>query len=137
MHTTNYFDSFILVSEDTKVSCGTKPPLRANKATVATLQYDLLVNNPYLYTSDELLFKVFAERNNISQETYPQMKSDFFSKGRACLRASPLPKTYGFGIHANSQGKLAIFAMESQQYERLLNDPKIKKLRAMRNSRAR
>lgn len=80
MHTTNYFDSFILVSEDTKVNCGTKPPLRANKTTVATLQYDLLVNNPYLYTSDELLLKVFAERNNISQETYPQMKSDFFFK---------------------------------------------------------
>lgn len=136
IHTTNYFDTFILVAEDTKVNCGTKPPSRLNKPSIAELQYNLLINNPYSFTSDDILFKVFAERNNLAKEDYPKARGDFFSKGKACLRASPLTKTYGFGIHADSKGKLAIFGMETEPYQRFLDDPKVSKKRAMRNSRA-
>ena len=31
VHTTNYFDTFIEVAEDTKVDCGTKPPAKDKK----------------------------------------------------------------------------------------------------------
>ena len=136
MHTTNYFDTFIQVAEDTKVNCGTKPPSRVKKPSIAELQYNLLVNNPYTFTSDDILFKVFAKRTNIPKEAYPKAREDFFSKSKACLRASPLAKTYGFGIHADGKGKLAIFGMETEQYESFLDNPKVSNKRAMRNSRA-
>ena len=43
VHTTNYFDTFIEVAEDTKVDYGTKPPAK-DKKTVAEMQYDLIAN---------------------------------------------------------------------------------------------
>ncbi|MBX9448832.1 MAG: hypothetical protein KL787_03575 [Taibaiella sp.] len=43
IHTTNYFDTFIEVADDTKTSCGTQPPIKEIR-TVAELQYSLLAN---------------------------------------------------------------------------------------------
>ena len=46
VHTTNYFDAFIEVAEDTKAVAGTVPPARATKS-VAEMQYELIANHPY------------------------------------------------------------------------------------------
>jgi hypothetical protein len=32
------------------------------------------------------------------------------------MRASALPKKYGWGVHYDSAGRLALFAMESDEY---------------------
>jgi hypothetical protein len=134
VHTTNYFNTFIEVADDTKAECGTRPPSK-DKKTVAEMQYDLIVNHPYQYTSDEVLFQVFAERNDLTQEEYEQAREQFFSKGQACFRASPLTKTYGFGVHCDGNGKLAIYGRETAEYEKFLADPNIKKVTAMKSSR--
>lgn len=134
IHTTNYFNTFIEVAEDTKVARGTTPPLKP-KRTIAEIQYELIANNPYQCTSDDLLFKVFAERNDLSEAEYTQARQQFFSKGQACLRASPLPKTYGFGIHCNKDGKIAIYGMETLEYEMYIADKTLKKLKAVRSIR--
>ena len=42
IHTTNYVDTFIAVAEDTKVDQGTKPPAKADKKTIAEIQYELI-----------------------------------------------------------------------------------------------
>lgn len=65
IHATNYFDTFIEVAEDSKKDCGTNPPVKAKK-TIAEMQYELIVKNPYKYTSDDILFKVFADRNDLT-----------------------------------------------------------------------
>lgn len=135
IHTTNYYDTFIEVAEDTKVFCGTKPPFKTDKKTIAEMQYEILVNNPYKFTSDEILFQVFADRNDLTKAEYKQARQQFFSKGQPCFRSSPLTKTYGFGVHADSNGKVAIFGMETEQYEKFLTDPKIKKVKAMRTTK--
>lgn len=135
IHTTNYFNTFIEVAEDTKVACGTKPPSKADKKTIAEMQYALLAENPYKFTSDEVLFQVFADRNDLTQAEYDQARQQFFSKGQPCFRTSPLTKTYGFGIHADSNGKVALIGMETEQYENFQNDPTIKKVKAMRSKR--
>jgi hypothetical protein len=134
VHTTNYFNTFIEVADDTKAECGTRPPSK-DKKTVAEMQYDLIVNHPYQYTSDEVLFQVFAERNDLTQEEYEQAREQFFSKGQACFRASPLTKTYGFGVHCDGNGKLAIYGRETAECEKFLADPNIKKVTAMKSSR--
>lgn len=134
IHTTNYFDSFIEVAEDCKAGNGTKPPAKENK-TVAEMQYELIVKNPYKYTSDEILFQVFADRTGLVKAEYKQAKEVFFSKGQACLRASPLAKTYGFGIHSDNNGKIAIYGVETPEYKKFVTDAKVKKLKAMRSKR--
>lgn len=134
IHTTNYFNTFIEVAEDTKAICGTKPPSKDNK-TIAEMQYELLVKSPYKYTSDDIFFQIFAIRNDLTKTEYQKVREHFFSKGQPCFRASPLTKTYGFGIHSNSEGKVALFGMETKQYESFKKDEKIKKLKAMKSSK--
>ena len=134
-HTTNYYNTFIEIAEDTKADCGEKPNSKGEKMTVAEMQFEMISRNPYRFTSDEVLFEIFAERNDISETEKENARNEYFSKGQACFRASPLTKTYGFGVHFDAEGKMAIYPMESEQYEKFLNDNSVKKLKAMRSSR--
>lgn len=132
IHTTNYFDTFIEVAEDTKTYCGVKPPLK-DKRTIAEMQYELIAANPYKYTSDDILFKVFADRNDLIKAEYQQAREQFFSKGQPCFRTSPLTKTYGFGMHSDKNGKVALYGMDTEKYHQLLADGAIKKVKAMKS----
>jgi hypothetical protein len=51
------------------------------------------------------------------------------------MRASPLTKKYGWGVHYDGQGKIAICAVDSQAYRRFVEDQNIKKYFAMRSKR--
>ncbi len=133
MHSTNYFDAFIEVAEDTKATEGTVPPIRGTKKSVANYEYELVSKNPYKYTSDDVFFSVYAKRNAIPKNK--KERATFFSKGRPCFRASPLTKTYGWGVHSNAEGKVAIFGVGSKEYLKMLNDKKIIKKKAMRSKR--
>lgn len=133
-HTTNYFDTFIEVAEDTKVTSGTKPPAKEKK-TVAEMQFELIAQNPYKYTSDDVLFQVFADRNDLTKAEYKEAREQFFSKGQPCFRASPLTKTYGFGLHNDDQGKIALYGMETDEYQKMLADTRLQKVKAMKSSR--
>lgn len=134
IHTTNFFDTLIMVAEDTKVNCGTKPPAK-DKKTVAEMQYEMIAKNPYKYTSDDILFQVFADRNELTKAEYQQAREQFFSKGQPCFRASPLTKTYGFGIHSDDNGRVALYGMETDEYQKFLADSNIKKVKAMKSNK--
>lgn len=136
VHTTNYFDTFIEVAEDTKANCGTKPVSKSGNKTLAEVQYDLLMHHPYEFTSDDVFFTVFAEWNDLGEAERKKARQVFFSKGQACFRSSPLTKAYGFGVHANSEGRVAIYGMETESYEKFRNDPGVKKVKAMRSSKS-
>lgn len=131
-HSTNYFNTFIEVATDTKVDSGTRPPTKSKK-TVAEMQYEMIAKNPYKFTSNDVFFQVFADRKDISKSEYKQARELFFSKGQPCFRASPLTKTYGFGIHSNNDGKVALYGMETAEYQNFLTDDKIKKVKAMKS----
>ena len=133
--TTNYFNTFIEVAEDTKANAGTIPPSKGDKKTIAQMQYDLISRHPYKYSSDEILFQIFAERNDLIRSDLKAAREDFFSKGQACLRASPLTKTYGFGVHNDANGKVAIYGVETPGYEKCVADKNLKKVKAMRTTR--
>jgi hypothetical protein len=134
VHTTNYFNTFIEVSGDTKANCGTQPPSK-DKKTVAEMQYELIAKNPYKYTSDDILFQVYADRNDLARSEYIHAREQFFSKGQPCFRASPLTKNYGFGIHCDSNGKVALYGIETDEYQNFLADTKVKKVKAMKSSK--
>ncbi len=134
VHTTNYFNTFIEVAEDTKADQGTRPPSK-DKKTVAEMQYELLANNPYKFTSDDIFFQVFAERKDLAKSEYKQAREAFFSKGQPCFRASPLTKTYGFGVHSDSEGRVALFGMETESYQKYIADTSVKKVKAMKSGK--
>lgn len=135
IHTTNYYNTFIEVADDCPVSSGTVPPAKEGVPSVARLQYEMLRGNPYRYDSDEALFSVFAVRKDIAGSEWEERRQTFFSKGQACFRASPLPKSYGWGVHCDKEGKLALYGREEAEYQQLVDDDSIKKLKAMRSKR--
>lgn len=134
-HSTNYENTFIEIAEDCPVVQGTIPPLRGSKKSVANLQYELLNGHPYHYTSDDIFFKIFAIRNDLTPAELPEARSTFFSKGQPCFRASPLTKRYGWGVHSNQEGKVALFGRESEDYEKFVKDSEVAKVKAMRSKR--
>lgn len=126
MKTTNYRDTLITASPDTPVSIGTIPE---KPETVAGVQHTLLAGRPYALTSDDLLHAAHLERGGDKD------RESFFAKPQACLRASPLVKQFGWGIHHDGEGRIAMVAMEGEDYARLLADPAVKKTPGMRRSR--
>lgn len=133
-HTTNYRNTFIEVAEDCPVSKAEIPPEKKIK-TLASLQYERIMKNPYHYSSDDIIFECYAEKNDIPESEKRNARTEFFSKGQPCLRSSPLAKRYGFGIHHNAEEKVALFAVESQEYQKLVNHNSIKKVKAMRSKK--
>lgn len=132
--TTNYYDTFISVAEDCPVTESEIPVAKKDKPTVASMQYDTISNKPYKYTSDDVIFDIYSERNRVDNNQVEREK--YFSKGQPCFRSSPLGKRYGWGVHSNSEGKIAIYPIESAEYEKLSKDPDVKQLKAMRSKRA-
>ena len=137
MSTTNYFNTFIEIAEDSAASSGKIPPVKGNKKSVANLQFEMLHGHPYEYTSDDVLFTVFAIRKEFPEEALAEQREIFFSKGQPCFRASPLTKRYGWGIHSNEDGKIAMYAVDSEEYKRFAADESLIRKKAMRSKRAR
>lgn len=135
MHSTNYFNTFIEIAEDCPASKGEMPPMKGDQKTVANLQFEMLYEQPYKYTSDDVLFGVFATRKEFSKEELEEQREYYFSKGQPCFRASPLTKQYGWGIHSNEEGKIAIVGMDTKEYQKFMQDDLIKKVKAMRTKR--
>ena len=135
MKSTNYYSTFIEVAEDCPVSAAEVPPVKGTDKTVANLQFDMLRNSPYQYTSDDVLFHTYATKNNVAADELAAEREKFFSKGQACFRASPLTKRYGWGIHANQEGKIALYAVGSEKYGQLAADEGLKVVKAMRSKR--
>ncbi|MCG8385316.1 MAG: DUF6157 family protein [Cytophagales bacterium] len=135
IHTTNYQNTFIEVALDCPASAGEMPPLKGDKKTIANYQFEMLFEHPYEYTSDDVFFKVFAIRNEIPENEWKEARDMFFSKGQPCFRSSPLTKRYGWGVHSDANGKVALYAVESKAYQQLLENGEIKKVKAMASKR--
>lgn len=136
IHTINYQDTFIAVADDCPTVKGEIPAEKSGNKTIAGLQFELIHKNPYKYTSDEVLFSVYAQRSELIEVELTEAKKEFFSKGQACLRASALGKRYGWGIHHNNNGKIALYGCETLEYQHFLNQANIKVVKAMQTKRA-
>lgn len=134
-HSTNYMDTFIEIAEDCPAISGEVPPLKGDNKTIANLQFDLVSKNPYKYTSDDVFFQVFADRNDLTQTEYKDAREKFFSKGQPCFRASPLTKRYGWGVHSDQDGKIALYGCETKAYQNFSQDKSLKIVKAMKSSR--
>lgn len=136
----NYYDTFIRVAADCPAKKGTVPHSRGEKPTGPAIEYELLAGKPYAKTQEEILFETYVRRLDLApaeiRKRGKELRAEFFSKSRACMRASSLPKKYGWGVHFDKQGRAAIYGVETAEYEKLASAQELKQLPAMRNQRA-
>lgn len=122
-----YINTLIQVAPDCPRKKGT-PPVSATKSlTTLEVRYDVLNNNPYKFTYDEFLREVFINRLGRDE-------ADLNFDSRT-LRRSRLCKQWGWGIHGDEFGRLALVGCETPRYKQLQNHSKIKKINCSRNRR--
>ncbi len=132
----NYFDTLIEVADDCPAKIAQVPQARGGKKTKAVIAYEILVKHPYSHTEEDIAFETYAVLHDIPKDIWPKERKKFLSKGHPHLRVSALAKRYGWGIHNNVAGKIALVASESSRYNELLDDPHTRKVKAFRSVRA-
>lgn len=132
----NYYDTFIEAADDSPALAGTVPPAKGGKKTVAVIQYELLSEQPYTYTQEDVLFETHLRHKELTPDEgeRAELRRVFFAVPKACLRASPLPKSYGWGVHFDEAGKVALYGVETESY-RVFSQSAAKKLKALRSKR--
>ena len=133
MHTTNYFDTLILPSADCPADLASLP---AKSGTVAAMQYERLLAEPYGLTSDDLQFEIFADRKGIDGDERGPARMEYFAKGQPCLRSSPLVKSLGWALHHDGQGRVALIDPASSLFAELMARDDIAKRPGLRSKRA-
>ena len=136
----NYYNTFITVAPDSTAAAGTAPAMRGSAPTVPLIQYELLANEPYTMTQEELYYRVHLKHKGISDEEAEaagtRIFDELFAKPQACMRASALPKKYGWGVHFDDQGRIALYGVETPEYTQFAaGSDKLKVLPAMRSSK--
>ncbi|HWV24258.1 MAG TPA: DUF6157 family protein [Thermomicrobiales bacterium] len=132
----NYTNTLIAVAEDCPVTSAVIPHRNDEKPTIAAEQYRLISERPYQLTSEDVIFEIVANKQGIADDERPAARAEYFSTGRACLRTSPLAKKYGWGLHNDAEGRLALVGMDTEEYRRLAaGENGTKVVRAMRSSR--
>lgn len=133
--TTNYRNAFIAIAPDCAAQAPETPPHDPDRPSIAALQFALLSDHPYEMTSDDLIFAVHALRTGLARPERERARHQYFAQDRACLRASPLSKRYGWGTHHDDDGRVALYGVGTPDYERLLHRGALKQTRALRSSR--
>jgi len=136
-----YTNTFIMVAPDCPATTGEVPVARGETKSVPVIQYELLSQHPYRFTQDELIFEVHVRHKGIPKAEATRRRvaiwKELSGKPHPCLRASMLPKRYGWGVHYDHKGRIALWAMDSTEYAQFTrakpDGPKL--LLAMRNKR--
>lgn len=69
-HTTNYTNTFIEVAEDCPAAMAEVPKSKGSVKTAALLQYEMIAKHPYKFTSDDVLFLVYATKNDLTRAAH-------------------------------------------------------------------
>jgi hypothetical protein len=136
-----YTDTFITVASDCPVVRGVIPVGKDNRKPVHVLQYELLAERPYGHTHADLLFEVHVRHKSVPAEEIEargeEIRAELLARPHPCLRASLLPKRYGWGVHYDGAGRIALYPMESEEYRRFSRAEGVSRLvSAIRSKRA-
>ena len=132
----NYYNTLIEIAEDSPATKAEVPKPKGGKKTKPVIEYEMIANHPYKYTEEDIAFETYAVLHNIPKAIWPKERQTFLSKGHPHLRVSALAKRYGWGIHNNPEGKVALIAVNSLKYKNLMKDPRTTKIRAFRSESA-
>jgi hypothetical protein len=99
------------------------------------MTYQRLLASPYALTSDDIIFGIQADRYAIPDDERGPARMEYFSRGQACLRSSPLVKTLGWALHHDGQGRVALVDPASEDFEQLMADDRVTKRPGLRSKR--
>jgi hypothetical protein len=116
-------EELIEIASDSSAVRGEVPPDSGTRKTIARISYEVLADNPYRFSEREFYHEVHVVRRG-----RPDLKIENYN-----IKRLALVKRYGWGIHRNSGGKLALVACESTRYKELQADPRVKRTKAYRN----
>jgi hypothetical protein len=132
----DYAETLIAVAGDRRAATGAIPPERAAGPTVASTQYAILTAARTVGRRGRSARILSAgSPHDVSETEFSRLREEYFARPRACLRASPLSKTFGWGVHFDADGRVTLHAVDSPEYAQLSIDPSLTQLRAMRSSR--
>jgi hypothetical protein len=135
MERVDYVDTFIAVAPDCPADRGTAPPLREDNPSIAARTYRMIAEHPYEFTSADVIFTVHADRNDIPAGDRTAARAEFYTRSHACLRGSDLGKRYGWGIHADTAGRLALYGVGTTEYAELAEGRDVEVTAALRSRR--
>ena len=115
-------EELIEVAEDYEGRFAQEPPDGTPK-TITRIEYELLMARPYKFTERELFHEV-----HVVQRNKTHLKIDSYNIKR-CL----LVQSFGWGLHRNREGKLALVAPDSDQYKELQGS--VKRAKSYRKSK--
>ncbi len=118
-------EELIEVAEDYQGKYAQEPPDGPHK-TIPRYEYELLIADPYKYTERELF-----EQVHVVQRNRPHLKIDSYN-----IKRSPLVQSFGWGIHRNPEGKLALVALESNRYKELQGSKSVTCTKSYRKNKA-
>lgn len=115
-------NTFVRIAPDSRSTAATVPAPRGSGPTVASIQHELLTARPYELTLEDLIFATHARRAGLTESEAKsreaEIRAELFAKPHPCMRASPLPKTYGWGVHHDAEGRIALYGVETEEYRR-------------------
>jgi hypothetical protein len=135
----NYTNTFIQIAPDCPVIRGTVPVAKNGNPPFYITEYNVLSKNPYVYTLEEAIIEIHLMRKTITKadlETWGEEVRALLKKRHPC-RTSALPKKFGWGVHFDNEGRLALYGMDSEEYQRFIQpDSGLTVVTALRNKRA-
>jgi hypothetical protein len=136
-----YRDAFIRVASDCPATRGVVPVAKGDRKPIHVLQYELLAEGPYRHTHADLLFEVNVRHKQVPREEVEargaEIRAVLLGTPHPCLRASLLPKKYGWGVHYDAEGRIALYPVDSEEYRRFTRPGAVATLvSAIRSKRA-
>jgi len=121
-----YTNTFIQIAPDSDATEGIVPESNRKKTPIHMLEYQLLSENPYQLTNEDLIYEVYLKRQGITDEDRAErgeaIRAELFQKEHPCLRASALTKRYGWGAHYDENGKIALYPVDSAEYQQFVEE---------------
>jgi hypothetical protein len=82
------------------------------------IEYELIAGEPYALTEEDVAFRTRVLMRDIPEADWPAERERFLSQEKPRLRVSALAKRYGWCIHLDSHGRVALVPVESTEYQR-------------------
>jgi len=132
-------NTFVRVAADCPAERGVVPVSKGDRKTAHEVQYEILTEHPYAYDLEDLIVETYIRHKlageAVDEARRAELRERLLSKSYPCMRASMLPKKFGWGVHYDEQGRIAIVPKESEAYLRLSERSDLKQEFAMRNKK--
>ncbi|MCZ6618264.1 MAG: DUF6157 family protein, partial [Gammaproteobacteria bacterium] len=78
----NYVSTFISIASDSPAATAGVPTMRGKRKSIHLIQYELITENPYKYTQEDVLWITHTVHKSIPpSKATASARSDFFAKG--------------------------------------------------------